>query len=242
MIYWKHQQPTYHVFRLCCHWAGQQCRQRLSVDLFPCTHPFLGVTSLPLLYSDAHLSRDFWICRQASFVFVWSIDLPVLVCVSADRQRLMGCPMTRHDFTQKCTHKKSFGAHLRQWDAKSEARPDSTKNWYVPEIVRSATIIYQWNIPSSPVKPYYLFQNGREYCHTVVSQRSGLCAPTTFCLVWPWPRKSIHLPLHMRFEATAPRQDKCQLNITLAVVHVRRKNAKPCLTRAIHSAVSSVKF
>ena len=135
--------PTYHVYRFCCHWAGQQCRKRLSVDLFPCTRPFLGVTSLPLLYSDAHLSRDFWICRQASFVFVWSIDLPVLVCVSADRQRLMGCPMTRHDFTQKCTHKKSFRAHLRQWDAKSEAHPDSTQNWYVPEIVRFATIIYQ---------------------------------------------------------------------------------------------------
>ena len=32
--------------------------------------PSFGVTSLPLLYSDAHLSRDFWICRQASFVFV----------------------------------------------------------------------------------------------------------------------------------------------------------------------------
>ena len=136
---WYKEAPTYHVFRFCCHWAGQQCRQRLSVDLFPCTRPFLGVTSLPLLYSDAHLSRDFWICRQASFVFVWSIDLPVLVCVSADRQRLMGCPMTRHDFTQKCTHKKSFGAHLRQWDAKSEACLDSTQNWYVPEIVRSAT-------------------------------------------------------------------------------------------------------
>ena len=63
----------------------------------------------------------------------------VLVRVSADRQRLMGCPMTRHDFTQKCTHKKSFGAHLRQWDAKSEPCLDSTQNWYVPEIVRSAT-------------------------------------------------------------------------------------------------------
>ena len=43
--------PTYHVFRFCCHWAGQQCRKRLSVDLFPCTRPFLwsDIATSPLL-------------------------------------------------------------------------------------------------------------------------------------------------------------------------------------------------
>ena len=94
---------------------------------------FLPAVPLPqndyryLSSSGAHLSGDFGICWQLSFVFVWwSIDLPVLVCVSADRQRLMGGQMTRHDFTQKCTHKKSFGAHQGAWDANLG---NSTKNY-----------------------------------------------------------------------------------------------------------------
>ena len=39
-----------------------------------------------------------------------------------------------------------------------------------------------------------------------------MSAMSLLCLVWPWPRKSLHSSLHMWLEATTPtRSDKCQL-------------------------------
>ena len=53
--------------------------------------------------------------------------------------------------------------------------------------------------------------------------------------------------LHMRFEATATRPDKCHLDIKRAVTHPRVNKAEPCLTKATtnltsyHSAARLVK-